>query len=349
MATRKPKGSRRIHRFTTKQGSIGRPAHLGRWIALILTAVLTVIAALALGTHLKAKSDAHRAEVEKGQWTLEDTVIPANPVSVPDIRAVSIIPEGNVGDILIAGKHGGIILPLQDKDGTLYYTSEVASAARLAMNASPVSLSADVARVQKRDLNVTCTLLLTWTSEPTPALRAYRRGLELALLREYAEAGMDDLLLTGLPAGSEDFDRITVAFLEELRALLSELENPPAVGVALSPDAFATDATYTPPLDPTADVEAGIPAGTAPLYAGNISPSRIRNACDYLAMDLRDKTSEEAAAILPHIRYAYARHSLRLLMDKTDTEAVADALSHGFARIFEMEPRMESATVEGQP
>jgi hypothetical protein len=66
-------------------------------------------------------------------------------------------------------------------------------------------------------------------------------------------------------------------------------------------------------------------------------------------MDLRNKTSEEVAAILPHIRYAYARHSLRLLMDKTDTEAVADALSHGFARIFEMEPRMESAADEGQP
>jgi hypothetical protein len=175
MAVRKPKGSRRIHRFTTKQGQVSRrPAHLGRVIVPVLAAVLSVAAALVLGTHLKAKSDAHREQVQRGEWILEDTVTPLSPVSVPDIRAISIKPEGNVGDILIAGDHGGIILPLQDSEGALHYASEVASAAHMTVTASPVSLAADVARVQKRGLNVTCFLTLTWTQEPTPALRAYR-------------------------------------------------------------------------------------------------------------------------------------------------------------------------------
>ena len=350
MAISKPKGPRKVHRFTQKQGPVRRrPAHPGRIVALVLTSLLSVAAALALGTHLKARSDAHRAEVEKGQWTLEDTVTPLHPVALPDIRAISISPEGNVGDILIAGDHGGIILPLQDSKGRLPYSSEVAAAAHMPMASSPVSLPADVARIQKRDLRVTCSFTLTWTEETAPALRAYQRGLELALLREYAEAGMYDLLLLGLPAGSHEADRVTVEFLSELRTLLADLESPPAVGVALPPAAFTTDATYTPPMDPSADMDAGIPAGTAPLYAGSITPARIRNACDYLAMDLRDKTSDEVAAILPHIRYAYARHSLRLLVDKSDSPTLTDVLSHGFERIFEMDPPPAAPTPEAQP
>jgi hypothetical protein len=265
------------------------------------------------------------------------------------MRAVAIGREGNVGDILMAGKHGGVILPLQDSEGILLYASAVAEAAGLAVAADPVELAADVARVQKRGLNVTCAMTVTCLTEPDPALRAYRRGLELALLREYAAAGMDDLLLFGLSGGTEADDRASVAFLRELGGLLEDLEEPPAVGIALPPEAYATDDTYTPPIDPSADAAAGIPAGTAPLYAGNLTPARLGTACAYLAMDLRAKTPSEVSAILPHIRYAYARHSLRLLMDKTDAEAVADALSHGFARIFEMEPQMESAADEGQP
>lgn len=330
---------RRISRRSMKQGAVlRRPAHVGRILAILLAVLAVIAAALVTGTYLAAKSEAYRQDLANGNWTLEEETNPGHPASVPSIRAVAIRPEGNVGDILIAGKHGGIILPLQDSEGTLLYTSSVAAAAGLALGADPVDLAADVARVQKRGLNVTCTMTVTCLSEPDPALRVYRRGLELALLREYAAAGMDDLLLFGLPAGTEADDRASVAFLHELGGLLKELEEPPAVGVALPPEAYATDRTYTPPIDPSADAAAGIPQGTAPLYAGNLTPARLGTACAYLAMDLRAKTPAEVAAILPHIRYAYTRHALRLLVDKTDTETLEDALSHGFTRIFEMEP-----------
>lgn len=347
MPIRKRKESReqrRLARGSMKQGTVlRRPAHPGRILAIVLAVLSVVTAALLTGGYLKARSDAFRQDRENGNWTLEENVTPQNPVSVPDIRAVSIRPEGNVGDILIAGEHGGIILPLQDGDGTLLYASDVAAAAHLPLASSPVDLSADVARVQKRELNVTCAITLTCFTEADPSLRVFRRGLELALLREYAEAGMDDLLLMGLPAGNRTADRQTMEFLQELRTLLADLSSPPAIGVALPGTAFATDETYTPPADPTADEIAGIPEGTAPLYAGNITPARLRTACDYIALDLRDKSPDEAAAILPHIRYAYVRHSLRLLIDRTDTATLEDVLSHGFSRVFEMDtPRAEA-------
>lgn len=342
MSIRKKKEAReqrRISRSSMTQGAvIRRPAHPGRIIAILLAALAVIGVALITGTYLKAKSDAYRQDLEQGNWTLEEETTPPRPLAVPDIRAISIIPQGNVGDILINGHHGGVILPLRDGAGTLLYTSEVAAAAGLTLSTAPVDLAADTSRVQNRDLNVTCALTLTCfdQTQTDTALRAYYRGLELALLREYAEAGMDDFLLFGLPAGNQQNDRETVEFLRELRALLADLPNPPAIGVALPPEAFATDDTYTPPIDPSADAAAGIPEGTAPLYAGNRTPARVGAACDYIAMDLRDRTPDEVASILPHIRYAYTRYALRLLIDKNDPDTLEDVLSHGFTRIFEM-------------
>lgn len=319
---REARQRRRISRSAMKRGTVlRRPAHLGWILAAALLILVVIAAALLIGSHLKAASEAHRLEQEQGHWTVEEEISPSTPSAVPDIRAISISPEGNVGDILIAGDHGGIILPLQDGVGTLLYASDVAKAAGLATSTAPVDLAADVARVQKRDLNVTCAVVLTFGRETDPALRAYRRGLELALLYEYAEAGMDDLLLLGLPNGNDVDDRLAMDFLRDLRSLLGSLESPPAIGVALPPEVFAQGGT-----------EEG-----DPLYAGSLTPSRLRTTCDYLALDLRDRSAEQVAAILPHIRYAYVRHSLRLMLDKTDRDALAEVLSHGFERVFEMD------------
>ena len=352
MPFRKRHESREQHRLirsSTKQRTVLRPpAHLGRIIAITVAVIAVILLALGCGVYLKARSDAHRQAVEEGNWMLDEGVPPYRPISVPSIRAVAIRPEGNVGDILIGGLHGGVILPLQDGDGTLLYESDVAASAHLTMSASPVDLSDDVARIAKRGLNVTCVYQVTCFDTTNSAERTYRRGLDLALLREYAEGGMHDLLILGLPAGNDSADRLTVAFLQDLYALLSELPKRPAIGVALPASAFASDDTVTP-TDPKADELAGLPEGTTQIYGGNITPARILNQCDYLAMDLRGETSEGVASVLPHIRYAYVRYSLRLLLSQEAPDAVEDALSHGFERLFEMEPPPAEPDTEEQP
>ena len=336
MPIRKRKESReqrRLARGSTRQGTVvRRRIPIWPFFAAGGGAVLVIVAALLLGSFLKARSDAYRQDKEEGNWTLDEQIATPTPVTVPNIRGKQIAPGESVSGI----KHEGVILPLYGGDGSLLFTSSVAERAGLPVTAEPASLPSEVSRLQDRDLNVTVTFDITSVSESDPATAAYLRGLELALLREYAEAGMDDLLLTGLPAGSDANDRKTVDFLTDLRTLLSDLSSPPAVGVALPVTAFATDDTYTPPIDPEDDEMAGIPKGEAPLYAGNITPARIRNACDYLAMDLRGHTADEVADILPHIRYVYVRHSLRLLLDRASSETVDDVLSHGFERVFEM-------------
>lgn len=350
---------RRLTRSSTKRGFVIRPlAHPGRILAVSLAAVAIVALALVWGSRLKAKSDAYREALEMDAWTVDPDMAPAAPVPVPDIRAAAILPEGSVEELLAAGDHQGVILPLCEADGTLLYASDLATAAARPVHPEAPSLKADAARVSQRGLRVICAFRVTFPEAGDPVTSTYLRGLELALLREYAEAGMDDLLLFGLPAGSRDRDETATAFLADLRALLSDLPEPPALGVAL-PLSCMTAPDSDPSTDPSADTSADTaadPQGESPLYAGNISPARLLNACDYLALDLRDQPPARVAAILPNIRYAYVRYSLRLLMNPETPEGVEDALSHGFARIFEMPPEEmppdspgEKTDAESQP
>lgn len=349
MAIRKKHQSRDQRRYTrssTKRGFVLRkPAHPGRIVAIALAAVATVALALVWGSYLKKQSDAYREALEMGEWTVDPTIAVPHPVPVPELRAMEIYPEGNVGDILIEGKHHGVIMTLTPTEEGLPYTSAVAASAGRPMAPEAVSLADDVARVHKRGLRVICAFRLTCFEAEDPATRTYLQGLEMAMIREYAEAGMDDLLLFGLPTGTKESDYTAVEFLNRLRTLLSDLPEPPSVGVALPLSCFSTDATYTP-TDPEGDALAGVPEGTTPLYAGNVTPARILSACDFLAMDLRALTSEEVTATLPHIRYVYVRYSLRLLTDRQTPAATEDALSHGFERIFEMDPSVEKNDTE---
>ncbi len=328
MAFRKRQESREQKRYTrraTKKRASGSSVRPWQVVTVILCGVAGIVVALVLGNILQARSDALHAEDTRNDWTVNTSIPALDPVSVPDIRAVAILPEGNVGDILIAGKHGGVILPLCDEKGSPHYASAVGIAAGLSVAPIAPSLADDIARISRRGLNVTVVYTLTCFSTADAATATYRRGLDLALLRECAEARPSDILLLGLPWGSDAADTRALNFLEELNALLADLPSRPAIGAALPPSAFAGE---------TIEHE----EETEPLYAGNLSPARIRSACDYLAMDLRSMSAVGVNTLLPDIQFAYARHSLRLLVNVHDREAVEASLDHGFDRVFEMEP-----------
>lgn len=317
------KSRRYANRSTKRRLSLRPPKHPGRIIAVVLAAVAVIVLALVWGSILKRQSDAFRDAESRGEWMLDTTITSPIVLDVPDAyRATAILPRGDVGDILIAGKHQGILLPYRGSDGAPLFASAVAQSAGMTVSPSAPDLTDEVTRITRRDLRLTCTFTVTFPSETDPAVRAYRRGLELSLLLECAEAAPNDLLLFGLPAGNDDLDALSVAFLEDLTELLSSLPNPPAIGVALPPSSFETDA---------ADLyEDG------PLYAGNVSPGRIAHAASYLALDLRGQDAATLEALLPHLSYTYLRHSLYLITDKALPEATDAAIRHGFLRVMEV-------------
>ncbi len=314
---------RRYGRRSTKARSVFRPpAHPGRWIAGGLAVIVVVVGALVWGNALKTKSDAYRADKEAGRWTLPPESVAHSPTARPDCRLLEIRPLGDVGPIVIAGSHDGVLLPLRDAAGALYYASDTATEAGLVIPAAEALLE-DVERLHKRPLLATGFYHVTCFSDSGTAAEIYRRGLDLALLYEYAASGIDELLLLGLPTGTDEHDAQAVAFLEELRELLSTLPSPPAVGVALPLSAFES-------------TDAGDETDEVPVYAGEISPGRIGRACDYLALDLRSMTAEETDALLPRLAYVYQRYGLRLLVNRDESGIAEELMAHGFVRIYEM-------------
>ena len=338
---KEPRDSQHYARGSTKKRTKLKSS-IRPWqvLTLGLCGLMGIILALVWGNHLKARSDALRDEQARNDWTVNPHIAKPAPVEVPDIRAVAIKPEGNVGDILIAGKHDGVILPLCGQDGIPLYASEVGSSAGMAPVSDAPSLTADIARISKRGLRVTVVYAVTCFSATDAPTAIYKRGLDMALLRECAEARPDDILLLGLPAGNDTADRKAVDFLSELDGLLAGLPDCPAIGVALPPSAFASDTmTRGDGFSQTSSqADEGTEAEEIPLYAGNISPARLLAACDYLAMDLRNMSAVGVNTLLPDIQFAYVHHSLRLLVNLNDRDAVDSTLAHGFERVFEMEP-----------
>ena len=322
---KEPPNSQRYARGSTKKRTRSK-RFIRPWQILVptLSGLLAIALALALGNYLQAKSDEYREQGD-GDWLTPDETVESLPVPVPDIRAVRISPEGNVGDILIAGQHGGVILPLCDSAGIPLYASKVATAAGMAVSPSAPSLTEDIDRISRRELNVTVVYTVTCFSATDTAVATYRRGLDLALLRECAEARPHDILLLGLPSGNNTADQHTMEFLAELNTLLSDLPGAPAVGVALPPSSFTSSAGTDEDPD-------------APLYAGTLSPARLLMHCDYVAMDLRAMSTVGISTLLPDIRYAYTRYNLRLLLNVSDREALSLTLKQGYERIFEMDP-----------
>jgi len=317
------KRSRYSRHATKRRMTLRMPTHIGRIAAIVLAAVAVIVLALVWGSVLKAKSDAYRAAEEAGEWTVEENVTPVLPVSVPDVRARAIDVGESVG--ILRDRYHGVVLTLRDGEGNLTFASRVAAAAEIPTADLP-DISDELTRISRSEMYVIGAFAVTSFSEADAALAAYQRGLEMALLRELAESGIDDILLTGMPAGNDAADALTVAYLGELSVLLSDLSDRPSIGVTIPLSAFeAEDAE-----------DIGEEETAAPVYGGRLTPGRLLRACDYLSMDLRGVDPVTAAESLPHLAYPYTRYALRLTVPREAADLIESAMSHGFDRLVEL-------------
>lgn len=316
------KRSRYSRHATKRRMALRMPTHPGRIVAVVLAAVGVIVLALVWGSILKAKSDAYRAAEEAGEWTVEENATPVLPVSVPDVRVCAIDVGEGVG--FLRDRYHGVVLPLRDGEGNLTFASRIADTAGTATDSLP-DLSAELTRISRSEMYVVGTFAVTSLSETDPALSAYTRGLEMALLRELAQSGIHDILLTGLPAGNDAADALTVAYVEDVLALLSDMESRPAIGVCLPISAFEAE-----------DGSDGEDETDVPVYGGRLTPGRILRVCDYLTMDLRGIDPIIVEQNLPHLAYPYTRYALRLVLPKEAGELIDAAMSHGFDRLVEL-------------
>ncbi len=308
------------HRSTRRLSSVGgRGTFKKIWLPILL-ALAVIVGALVWGNILKARSDKIAADEEAGRWYLDtDVTTPVVHTSVPTLRSGYASPGGNMRR-LEDEAYRGATLHLGSCTSPLPYRVGASEEMALTYEGGAPSLSNHVKTLQANGLYVIGVFEITSFDTSDPSLRAYRRGLEMTLLSLFAKAGIDDILLTGLPMGTDAADQAAVTYLREIRNTLATLPiSPPALGVTLSPPALQGD------IDPdTGD----------PVYVGSLTPGRMLSVCDYLALDMIGHGSM-ADGILQGIQYAYVRYELRLLMSTREASLVYATSAHGFERILE--------------
>ena len=308
-------------RRSTRRLSSGRGKKLFKKIASpLLLVFLVVTAALIWGSYLKAQSDALAQAEAEGEWWLdEETASPIMHVKTPELRAGYAAPGGTLRQAEDAS-YGGVTIPLGSCAQPLPYTLDVAEGLDLTFAQGAPSLAAHVSALKSNGLYVIGVFEVTTFDTSDVSLRAYRKGLETALLSLFAQTGIDDILLVGLPAGDDNKDLMTATYVNDIKETWATLPvDPPVLGVALTPSAFQSDINQ----------EDG-----SPIYAGQLSPGRILSACDYLSLDLRGYGAS-SDDLLKDMQYAYVRYSLRLLLPISEYDTIVQISKRGFERILE--------------
>ncbi|MBE6693651.1 MAG: hypothetical protein E7589_02665 [Ruminococcaceae bacterium] len=337
----KPSKKRRVRRQSTKSRKVVKARNLKPIIAISCACLAVVAVAVIWGSVLGERADKYAEMQSEGRWTLgEDDVAPL-PSGVPVTLSSPLSPSQTVWDIKSYGDRaaGGVTLDVYS-DGTPNYYSDVGIAAGLS-NSDMYSLSKKVAAMHSESIRVTCTFYVT-SLAATPAgvdaaVQSYRRGIELAMLEEFALSGMDEILLLGCPVDTDNTDggnTRTIEFLRELTQRLStaDPDSPPTVGVAL----------------PIEMIDG--------IYHGDTSAATILAYCDFIAMDMQnsedyplyggsDLDYEQGADtddgenfsplsdMLSRFTYAYQKYQLRLLFNSEQTSGITTAISHGFYNI----------------
>lgn len=318
MALRKRNPGDRYARKATRGFSASDPARRKRLIAVISCALAAVILALVWGNILKAQSDARRAAEEAGDWLLEENTAVPIPVSVPAVNAGYAPPSGKMTNSDKLNLQG-VTLDLGSATAPLPYQVELPTGAGMTVTENAPALASEVRRFKNAGLRVIGVFTVTSLNLPDVTERTLRRGQEMTLLSLFAKAGVDEILLLGLPVGNNSLDAAATDYLLEIETLLASIPAAlPAVGVALHPSAFV----------------GGVSEDGTLLYAGSLTPGRMLAVCDYIALDLRG-LGAQADGMLQGMQYAFVRYNLRLLTAQNQPELTEIAVERGFSRILE--------------
>ena len=341
MAKKKAKQKNRYNRNSTKRRWIARPLkHPFRLLFSVVGCLAVIVTAVVWGNILQRKSEQYRADREAGRWQVDAEVSADSlPVvrDVPAVKAWPLEPQDGLNDFY-SGRYSAATLWLCRDDKSLPYESEVGTAAGYTCGDGP--LSRETKKLHNNNLRAVGVFTVHSLSTPSDstALTYYRMQTELAILEEYAAAGLDELLLVGLPTDTDSIET-SLEFVREVRKRLPD-ENAPLLGIGASPALMAT------------------------AMDGSALPAYCLTVCDFLALDLTDPSlysqyagepditlpetgdetpdantdsptfTSELSRLLYHYRYPYVRYNLRLLFTDEQKALAEEAADYGFDRFL---------------
>ncbi len=319
MAPKKRRLHRRYTDMTGRHRRVRSSVSPKRLLFAVALPIAVIVLALIWGNHLKNESDALRAALEAEEWTLDAEITVSIPVAAPHYNAGYAPPSGKMqtSDLL---DYQAVTFDLGSCKTPLPYQVDLPETSGMTTSTDAPMLSSEVTRFQKAGLYVIGIFTVTSLQTTDIAQKALLEGQEMALLSLFSQAGIDSILLLGIPTGTDSLDQAAMNYLHKAEALLASVPAAvPALGIALYPSAFSSGE-----VNENGDIQ----------YTGSLTPGRMLSVCDYLALDLRDMGSQ-TSPMLRDMQYAYVRYDLRLLTSRTQPEITEEAVRHGFSKILE--------------
>ncbi len=203
----------------------------------------------------------------------------------------------------IKNGEGYLSFCLKNAAGELSFISSTAAEAGIAQNESSISLADEMAYIHGLGGYACAYIFSTAFDCEDIYLREIYKAYELALIREAAECGVDDILIVGL--------EVNAGNIAEVEKYVSD----------------AASAAGKAPLGVLVSREVVLMANDGVYFA-----SRIRAVCDYLALDLRDLDKNEMLesidpdgnngidAILGELGYYIEVYQMRMVLGSKNEE-----------------------------
>lgn len=201
---------------------------------------------------------------------------------------------------------------LRDGDGFITYHSEVDVAIGGETDMGSRKLSLAVGDIRDEGGYVCGYIYSGAFSESDPYMREIKKAYELALVREAAEGGVNDILLVGIGVGKEGVEE-----LEDFLCRAARAAGDATLGILIDPDTVKKDENTV---------------------------KRLAAACDFLALDLRDLSKRadlaesedrpgELYSTLDSMKYFVKVYSMRIVFSSTNERLREAALKLGVTSV----------------
>ncbi|MBQ8409558.1 MAG: hypothetical protein IJY39_11925 [Clostridia bacterium] len=292
-----------------------RPVILAVLVFLLLCFVVSVAVGLSLG---------RRAKEIEGNRTF-DLSIESYHSGSKEVKAVDAYVYNFGADARTYIMRGvtDLSVCLRGTDGNLAYVSDVGVLNGFCTISEDASLSEQIEYIHSCGGYVCAYFYVKSFETEDDALRELYKSYEIALVQEAARCGADDIMLVGLNVNDSSIAEIT-AYVSRM----AEAAEAATLGVLLPPEIFRM-------------TEEGI-------YFASV----IREACDYVALDLRclssdaDKASEtlededqsekpvcELELMLENMEYYIRSYSMRVVLSKDNAVLYDSAKEYGVTSI----------------
>ncbi len=276
----------------------------GRILVIVISAVIIFALSLLLGNYLRAQVAALPPRGEMPDSLLSGQL----PADTSDASEVSImasnLPLGELIDAtaveamveeLTLGSREAVSLLLRDAAGEVQFRSTVAQG--LTGQASDrLELAQLIPPLRDAGIYTSAVFAVTSFAEADSVARELQRAFEVSLAAEIGEAGVDELLLTGLPVSVDTLDDIT-AYIGEIAAQLPE----------------------------TVQLAVAVPPELVRGASGTVLSKQLSQCTDTIALDLRglipaaDESYPEAvSAIFAEASLYFSKYNMRVLLPDAD-------------------------------